>query len=574
VPGGVLHLHEPRLGIGLPSKTVRPFRRSGDSILDAFGRAVATPAERIVVTGRLFDRPAPAAHLVSRVVDVLGDRVRDGVPAAVPAGAPMALLFLAAGITLDADIETGIQKGGAAPFWRHGEFRVLQDGRVRVCRVPLPGTKEVRLDVTGLTARTVMDRMAVRLARTNGARFLRVVLTGASDDPGVLGIGPRDLQMVLPSGVEGALLKEFAPPPPQPPATEEREDTLRAARARMPDLPETTGTYEFLDDRGRVLYVGKAVNIRRRVASHFTAEIRERSPRGPMLTKAHTIRHREAPNELMALLAEARRIREVRPPFNRQMRDPEAARYLRVMTVGPGPGLTARREVEDDGADWYGPFPKRWAVERSLRTLQVIYGLASCRWRFGETAPAVCTDRDTGVCCVPCRGRTSGASYRERIRMAADFLLDRAGPPPPFGALNPLSAGMLGEEDRRILSGFAAGVRRFLDTLSGATGLVLLPGGRALLVLGGLVAFERDVEPGREDAVRRWARGRIRAYETGPPRTWLPVDRAEEGRILAFWMRKRSGGPSTEQMRRTESADAPDQQGARGSPPSWVGDPE
>lgn len=533
---GVLHLHEPRLGIGLPTRTVRPFRRSGDAILDAFATAVATPAERVVVTGRLFDRPAPPGHLVQRVVQLLGDRVAAGTPAAVPADSPMALLFLGAGVQLGGDFDPE----GARAFHRHGEFRLLLDGRAAVRRVPLPGTKELRLDVTGLDARAVMDRLAARLGRVRGARTLRVVLTGKSDDPGVLGLGPRELRMVLPDGTEGHLAKEFAPPPPAPTEEDAREEALRAARERMPDLPKTTGTYEFLDDRNRVLYVGKAVDIRRRVASHFTAEIREASPRGPMLMTARTVRHREEPNELMALLAEARRIREVRPPFNRQMRDPEAARYLRIDVDGPAPGITAARAALDDGAEWCGPFPKRWAVERSLRSVQVVFGLASCGAPFADPAPVVCTDRDTGVCVAPCRRRTGAASYRERVGRAADFLLGRERRPPAFGEVNPLSAGLLGAEDRRILSGFANAARRFLDTLSEATGLVLLPGGRALLVLGGLVAAERDVPPGEEESVREWARARIRKYEQGPSRTFLPADRAEEGRILAYWLRNRT----------------------------------
>jgi hypothetical protein len=335
-------------------------------------------------------------------------------------------------------------------------------------------------------------------------------------------------------------VREFAAPErPGELEDAERRECLTEVRSRLPDLPEKTGTYEFVDERGRVLYVGKAVNIRRRVASHFTAEIREPSPRGPMLLAAHGVVHREEPNELMALLAEARRIREVRPPFNRRMRDPERARYLRIVRRGPGASITAAREVREDGAAWYGPFPKRWAVERSLRVLQVVYGIASCDWRRGEAVPPDCTDRELSVCSAPCLGRIDEAAYGERVRLAADYLLGRAGPAPPFGALNPLSAGRLGEEDRRILSGFAKGVRRFLDTLSEATGLVLLPGGRALLVLGGLIAAERDVSKGEEDAAREWARGRIRAWRRGPPRTWLPADRAEEGRILGFWMRNR-----------------------------------
>jgi hypothetical protein len=510
-------------------------RRSGDSILEAFAAAVAGPAERVVITGSLFEKPAPPAHLVDRVVKAL---VAAGKPVVVPTGTPRALLFLAAGITL---ADAG-PPDGAPEFWRGGEYRLLIGDRIVRRRRALPGVREVRLDVTGIDAREVLARIGTRLAKVNGSRYVRVVLFGRTEDPGVASLGPRDLHMVLPAGIEGTIvadLKTVARPPP-PDDEDARREALTTARARMPDLPETTGVYEFVDERERILYVGKAVNLRRRVASHFTAEIREPSPRGPMLMAAHGLRHREAPNELMALLAEARRIHEVRPPFNRQMRDPEAARYLRVDLGERDPGLSSEAEVRDDGATWYGPFPKRWAVERSLRVLQVVFGLKSCAWRPGRAAPTVCSDRDLSICAAPCTGRATPAAYRRRVTLAHDFLLARDGDAPGFGEVNPLSAGLLGEEDRRILQGFATQVRRFLDNLSEASGLVLLPGGRALLVLGGLVEEQREVRPDAEDAVREWADARIRDFRRGPPRTWLPLDRAEEGRILAFWLRARA----------------------------------
>ena len=91
----VLHIHEPRIGIGLPARTGRPWPRPGDGVLASFLEALRRPADRIVITGRLFDRAAPPAHLVQRVVEPLADRVRSGTPVSVPAGTPRALLFLA-----------------------------------------------------------------------------------------------------------------------------------------------------------------------------------------------------------------------------------------------------------------------------------------------------------------------------------------------------------------------------------------------------------------------------------------------------------------------------------------------
>lgn len=533
----ILHLHEPRLGLGLPARTSRPFRRAGEGVVEAFCAAVAKPAERVVLTGRLFDRDSPPAHLVDRIVRPLGELAARGIAVSVPRSTPRALLFLAAGVKLD-DPEL---PGPAPEFWRAGGFRILLGDRVLAAHADLPGSEEVALDVTGLTGAGVLARIEKRLAKVNGARFVRLVLTGKTDDPRVLAVGAKELHAFLPPGVDGVVVRDYERPDGNGKARDEdgRVAALAAARARIPELPETTGVYELLDAKGRALYVGKAVNLRRRVASHYTAEVREASPRGPMLAAVHAVRTLPAASELEALLLEARRIREARPAWNRQMRDPEGSRYVRADLDAAMPSLTAEARRKHDHAVWYGPFPKRWIVERSLRVLQVVYGLASCSWRPGTAAPAACTDRDLGICTAPCVDRIGIPGYRERVALATDHLLGHETGAPPFGALNSLATGSLGDDDLAVLDAFSRSVRRFVAGLRSATGLLELPSGRALLVLGGLVAEEWTMEPGTEEEVRARAAERIAAWEDEPPPTWVPAERADEARILVHWFRTR-----------------------------------
>ena len=314
----------------------------------------------------------------------------------------------------------------------------------------------------------------------------------------------------------------------------ERREALARVRAALPEAPPTTGTYEFLDGRGRVLYVGKAVDLRRRIASHFTAEAREQSPRGPMLLEARTVQVTETADELTALLDEARRIRQARPPFNRQMKERESYRYLRAKLGGPMPSLSSAPEVCEDGATWFGPFPKRWLVDRALRVLQVVYGLASCEWVPGAGAPVVCTDRDIRVCSAPCVGRTGIDEYGRRVRMALDHVTGEVSPPAPFGALNAPSTGLLGRDDLLVLEGFSRSLRRLVTNLRDASGGIPREGGRTLLVLGGLRAGVLD-DPA--EAARR-----VRLFEREPPRTWVTPDEADEVRILSHWLRRVRAG--------------------------------
>ncbi len=542
--GRTLHIHEARIGIGLPTRTVRPHGRKGDEILAALHTALGEPADRIVLTGRLFERPDPAAHLVDRVVAPLADLVARGIAVTAPSHTSRALLFLAAGIGL-ADVDL---PGPPVEFWRVGRFRVLSGGESEVRQVRLPGIAEVTIDLTGLAIGEALEAIRTRLRPIQAVRMVRLTLHGRTAERELLTFGHREIRHYLPGGVDGAVVNELTGRRPgngQFESDDARKAALAERRKRLPDLPETTGVYEFQDDRGRPLYVGKAVNIRRRVASHFTAEAREESPRGPMLLAARNLVFSEMPTEVEALLREAERIREARPPYNRQMRETENYRYLRADVDAVVPGITSVPETKKDGAVYIGPFPKRWPVERSIRTLMVIYGLKSCKWKPSEEAPPICTDRDLDLCTAPCTGRVSLPEYRERVMMALDDLLGTGLGEPAFGALNSPSAGLLATGDLRILDRFRGSVRYLLDNLRSACGTLPLSDGRTLLVLGGLRAGVRRVSETEAD---EWRRRSLRAFSRHPPRTAVSVSRVNEVRILSRALREQGACivPSTE----------------------------
>jgi hypothetical protein len=534
--GRTVHVHDARIGIGLPTRTVRPHGRKGDEILAALVAALAEPADRVRLTGRLFERPEPAAHLVDRVVAPLADLVRRGVPVAVPASTPRALLFIAAGISLVDDAPPAKDP----QFFRNGGYRVLGPAGEEILHVDLPGVEEVGVDVTDLSAGEALERIRRELRGRRRARLVRLTLTGFTNEPELLTFGHREIRHYLPGGVDGEVRNEIRgrrPPRPEFKDEASRREALAKRRKGLPEMPETTGVYEFLGERGRPLYIGKAVNIRRRVASHFTAEAREESPRGPMLLATHTLVHRETETEVEALLLEAERIREARPPYNRQMRETEGYRYLRADVDAAVPTITSVIRPRRDGAVHVGPFPRRWVLERALRTLMVCYGLKSCHWTPDEAPPSVCTDRDLGICSAPCTGRSSLPDYRERVMMALDDLLGFSVGEPTFGALNSPTTGLLATEDLRIFDGFKRSVRHLLDNLRTASGTLPLPDGRTLLVLGGLRAGVRRLDP---EAAIEWERESVAKFEESPARTWVPLSRVEEVRILSRALRSRS----------------------------------
>ena len=184
----------------------------------------------------------------------------------------------------------------------------------------------------------------------------------------------------------------------------------RAKRHLAESLPRSPGVYRFVDERGEVLYVGKAKDLRARVRHYFTAgETRGRM--AEMVGLAVEVRPIVCATALEAEVRELRLIAEHKPRYNRRSRFPERATWLKL-TVETFPRLSRVREVRDDGATYLGPFGSAHQAELATAALHEAFRIRQCTARLSPRRPsAACALAEMGRCGAPCDGREDADSY-------------------------------------------------------------------------------------------------------------------------------------------------------------------
>lgn len=198
-----------------------------------------------------------------------------------------------------------------------------------------------------------------------------------------------------------------------------------AYRPRTGDIPTQPGVYRFLDERGRVLYVGKAKNLRARLTSYFAplASLHTRTRR--MVTQAREVTWTIVRTELEALQLEFTWIKEFDPPFNIQFTDDKSYPYLAI-TLGeqvPRALVTRRRNVPQ--ATYFGPYTKTWAIRESLDVLLKPFPVRTCTnavYDRARRAQRPCLLGDIGRCAAPCVGRVTIEEHRAIAHDLAAFM--------------------------------------------------------------------------------------------------------------------------------------------------------
>ena len=205
----------------------------------------------------------------------------------------------------------------------------------------------------------------------------------------------------------------------------------QAAKLRLTEhLPRRPGVYLFRDRTGRVLYVGKATNLRARVRSYFSGDDRRKV--GPLLRETHAIDHIVCHHPLEAAVREIRLIHQHEPRFNRQSTTWRASTYLRL-TNEAFPRFTVVRRPPPTGTFHLGPLPSTSYARRVADAVESVVKLRRCTKKvpapsaaaavaldLGETGPATpgttpCVAAQLGVACCPCSGDTSRAAYEMLI---------------------------------------------------------------------------------------------------------------------------------------------------------------
>ncbi|NOY41591.1 MAG: excinuclease ABC subunit UvrC [Planctomycetes bacterium] len=225
---------------------------------------------------------------------------------------------------------------------------------------------------------------------------------------------------------------ESGPPDATPPKTQV-DFFLRAGEKVRSKFPQTPGVYLFQDQAGRVIYVGKAKNLRARVGSYFLKAAAEDQRTTRLVREAYDVDYLDAESEVDALLMESRLIKDIQPKYNRELRDDKSFPYLQITTREDFPRVEITREPRSSGVKLYGPFTSINSLRGALHVLQRVFQFRTCsldiseddeRWRWFRP----CLLASIKQCTAPCNLRISKEDYRRDIARLKKFLEGKRKP--------------------------------------------------------------------------------------------------------------------------------------------------
>ena len=191
-------------------------------------------------------------------------------------------------------------------------------------------------------------------------------------------------------------------------------------------LPESPGIYQFLGADGRVIYVGKAKNLKRRVYSYFTSKANESAKVRVMVSRIADLRHTVVATENEAFLLENSMIKSLQPRYNILLKDDKTYPWI-VIRNEPFPRVQSTRRRERDGSRYFGPYASVYIQKTVLDLVRSIHSLRTCSLNLSPEAIAkgkysVCLEYHIGNCKGPCVGLQSETEYREGIELVTSLL--------------------------------------------------------------------------------------------------------------------------------------------------------
>jgi excinuclease ABC subunit C len=197
---------------------------------------------------------------------------------------------------------------------------------------------------------------------------------------------------------------------------------------KVKTFPTTSGVYLMKDAKGRVIYVGKALNLRSRASSYFHEAAKlERRIIADMLSEIADVDYVECDSEVDALLTEARLIKDLQPPFNERLKDDKTFPYLEIFVREDFPRVEFTRTPSNRGTKLYGPFASAKSLRGAIQVLQKIFKFRTCaldiaegdeKWRWFRP----CLLANIDQCTAPCNLRITKEEYRKDIHRLRMFL--------------------------------------------------------------------------------------------------------------------------------------------------------
>jgi len=221
---------------------------------------------------------------------------------------------------------------------------------------------------------------------------------------------------------EGADIAEELPPQDDAPETPESvKRGVAVIKKYWKHAPNGPGVYRMIAENGEVLYVGKAKNVRKRVAS-YTRLAGHVNRIARMISVTASMVFISVETETEALLLEANLIKQMKPRFNVLMRDDKSFPYILIARDHAAPQIAKHRGARVRKGDYFGPFASVWAVNRALNALERAFLLRSCAQSFYDNRTRPCLLYQIKRCAGPCTGEISIDDYAVLVQEARDFL--------------------------------------------------------------------------------------------------------------------------------------------------------
>jgi excinuclease ABC subunit C len=198
--------------------------------------------------------------------------------------------------------------------------------------------------------------------------------------------------------------------------------TIKLELSTMPDLP---GVYQFFDDSNKIIYIGKAKNLKKRVASYFQKNLNSQKTKN-LVKNIFEIKHVAVSSESDALLLENSLIKKYQPKYNILLRDDKTYPWI-VIKNEAFPRVITTRKVEKDGSEYFGPFTNYKTVRMIMDMFSGLYSLRTCtydlsREKINNDKYKVCLEYHIGNCLGGCEGHQEENDYKKYISNIRDFL--------------------------------------------------------------------------------------------------------------------------------------------------------
>lgn len=199
----------------------------------------------------------------------------------------------------------------------------------------------------------------------------------------------------------------------------ERQQNIRKIKTIIRTLPDKPGVYQFLDEKDKVIYIGKAKSLKKRVSSYFSKDTGQSGKTTVMVKKIAGIQHVVVDTELDALLLENNLIKKYQPRYNVNLKDDKSFPWLCIKNER-FPRIFSTRHVIHDGSEYYGPYASVKLMNTLLDLIRQLYPLRTCKFSLSEKNIRakkfkVCLEYHLGNCKGPCEELQAEEDYNEAI---------------------------------------------------------------------------------------------------------------------------------------------------------------